>query len=324
MKTDIYSKITDQIIAALEQGVRPWHKPWDAGHVAGPVSRPLRSNGKPYSGINVIMLWATAMERGYSAPIWMTFKQAKELGAHVRKGEKGALVVYASTFTKTEANEKGEDVERNIPFLKGYTVFNVEQIEGLPAHYTASHAPRLNPEQRIEQAESFFAQTGADIRHGGDSAFYAPGPDFVQMPPFESFRDAGAYYGTLAHECTHWTRHKSRLDRDFGQKRFGDNAYAMEELVAELGAAFLCADLELVPQIRDDHAPYIAGWLKALKDDKRAIFTAASHAQKAVDFLHAAGSSAQAEDENAPAACLPTVAASAACPAEAGEGGRAA
>lgn len=286
MKSDIYTKITDQIIAELEKGVRPWHKPWAAGHVAGPVSRPLRGNGKPYSGINVIMLWPTAMERGYSAPIWMTFKQAKELGAHVRKGEKGALVVYASTFTKTEANENGEEVERDIPFLKGYTVFNVEQIDGLPAHYTASHAPRLNPEQRIERAEAFFAATGADVRHGGDRAFYAPGPDFVQMPPFESFRNAGAYYGTLAHELTHWTRHKSRLDRDFGQKRFGDNAYAMEELVAELGAAFLCADLELVPQIRDDHAPYIAGWLKALKDDKRAIFTAASHAQKAADFLH--------------------------------------
>lgn len=164
MKTDVYTKITDQIIAELEKGVRPWYTPWAAGHVAGPVSRPLRSNGKPYSGINVIMLWATAMERGYSAPIWMTFKQAKELGAHVRKGEKGALVVYASTFTKTEANANGEEVERDIPFLKGYTVFNVEQIDGLPAHYTATHAPRLNPEQRIEQAESFFAATGADIR----------------------------------------------------------------------------------------------------------------------------------------------------------------
>lgn len=312
MKTDIYTKITDQIIAELDKGTRPWHKPWAAGHVAGPVSRPLRSNGKPYSGINVIMLWATAMERGYSAPIWMTFKQAKELGAHVCKGEKGALVVYASTFIKTEANENGEEVERDIPFLKGYTVFNVEQIDGLPAHYTACHAPRLNPGQRIAQAESFFAQTGADIRHGGDSAFYAPGPDFVQMPPFESFRDAEAYYGTLAHELTHWTRHKSRLDRDFGQKRGacprprtgGDNAYAMEELVAELGAAFLCADLELVPQIRDDHAPYIAGWLKALKDDKRAIFTAASHAQKAADYLRTVGSFEGTGNVNPPAESL--------------------
>lgn len=294
MKSDIYNRITDQIIAELEKGVRPWHKPWDAGHVAGPISRPLRSNGKPYSGINVVMLWATAMERGYSAPIWMTFKQAAELGAHVRKGEKGALVVYASKITRTETDDAtGEEQAREIPFLKGYTVFNVEQIDGLPAHYTASAAPRLNPEQRIERAEAFFAATGADVRHGGNSAHYVPALDYIQMPPFESFRDAAAYYGTLAHESVHWTKAPKRLARDFGGKRFGDRAYAMEELVAELGAAFLCADLELVPQIRDDHAPYIAGWLKVLKDDKRAIFTAASHAQRAADFLTGLQPSAQ-------------------------------
>ncbi|ABA03522.1 antirestriction protein [Nitrobacter winogradskyi Nb-255] len=285
MKSDVYTRITDQIVAELEKGVRPWHKPWNAGHVAGPISRPLRSCGKPYSGINIVMLWATAMERGYSAPIWMTFRQALELGAHVRKGEKGALVVFASKITRTEQDDSGQAHEREIPFLKGYTVFNVEQIDDLPAHYTASTAPRLNAEQRIARAEGFFAATRADIRHGGNSAHYVPSLDYIQMPPFESFRDAAAYYATLAHECTHWTRHEKRLDRDLGRKRFGDQGYAMEELVAELGAAFLCADLDLVPQIRDDHAPYIAGWLKVLKDDKRAIFTAASHAQRAADFL---------------------------------------
>lgn len=285
MKQDVYEKITNQIVAELENGVRPWMKPWQAGHVAGPISRPLRGNGKAYSGINVVMLWATAMQRGYNAPIWMTYRQAAELGAHVRKGEKGTLVVYASKITRNETDENGDEIEREIPFLKGYTVFNVEQIDNLPAHYTATHPPRLNPEQRIAQAEAFFAATGADIRHGGNSAYYVPSQDFVQMPPFESFRDAVSYYGTLAHECTHWTSHKSRLAREFGGKRFGDQAYAMEELVAEIGAAFLCADLELVPQIREDHAPYIAGWLKVLKDDKRAIFTAASHAQRAADFL---------------------------------------
>jgi antirestriction protein ArdC len=204
MKADLYSQITDKIIAELENGVRPWMKPWAAGHVAGPISRPLRSNGKPYSGINVLMLWATAMERGYSAPIWMTYKQAQELGAQVRKGEKGTLVVYASTFTRTEQDTAtGEDPERQIPFLKGYSVFNVEQIDGLPAHYTATHAPRLNEQQRNGQAEAFFAATKADIRHGGNSAHYVPALDYVQMPPFEIFRDAGAYYATLAHECTH-------------------------------------------------------------------------------------------------------------------------
>ena len=286
-REDIYSLITAQIVAELEKGVRPWHKPWAAGHVAGPVSRPLRANGMPYSGINIIMLWATAMQRGYSAPIWMTYRQAAELGAHVRKGEKSTLVVYANKITRVETDEAtGEEVARDIPFLKGYRVFNVEQIEGLPAHYTATHPPRQGPEERIARAESFFSATGADIRFGGNSAYYVPSADFIQMPPFESFRDAVSFYGTLAHEQVHWTRAKSRLDRDFGQNRFGDHAYAMEELTAEIGAAFLCADLELEPQIRDDHAPYIASWLKALKDDKRAIFTAAAHAQRAVDFLH--------------------------------------
>lgn len=170
--------------------------------------------------------------------------------------------------------------------MKGYTVFNIEQIEGLPAHFYAKKEPRRNSDERIAHAEKFFASTGAEIRHGGNAAFYAPGPDIVQMPDFESFRDAVAYYATFAHECTHWTRHEKRLDRDFGRKRWGDEGYAMEELTAELGAAFLCADLELRPQIREDHAPYIAGWLKVLKEDKRAIFTAAAHAQKAADFLH--------------------------------------
>ena len=288
MTEDVYSRITDRIVASLEQGVRPWHRPWNAEHAAGRITRPLRHNGQPYSGINVVMLWMEAVEAGYSAPIWMTFRQAKELGAHVRKGEHGATVVYASTFRKTEEDkETGEEVERDIPFMKGYRVFNVEQIEGLPAHYYASAvAPVLEPAQRDARAEAFFANTGVAIRHGGNQAYYAIGSDRIQMPPFESFRDAESYYATLAHETTHWTRAKHRLDRDFGRKRWGDAGYAMEELVAELGAAFLCADLDLTPEVREDHAAYIQSWLEVLKDDKRAVFTAAAHAQRAADFLH--------------------------------------
>jgi antirestriction protein ArdC len=286
-KTDVYQRITNRIVAELEQGTRPWLKPWNAEHAAGRITRPLRHNGQPYSGINVLMLWSEAVAKGYAAPIWMTFKQAQELGAHVRKGEHGSLVVYADRFTKTETdNATGQDVERQIPFMKGYTVFNVEQIEGLPAHYHATAAPVLDPVQRNTQAEAFFAALAADIRHGGNMAFYAIGSDHVQMPPFESFRDAESYYATLAHECTHWTRHEKRLARDFGRKRFGDEGYAVEELVAELGSAFLCADLGLTPEPRADHAAYIASWLKVLKDDKRAIFTAASHAQRAADYLN--------------------------------------
>lgn len=241
----------------------------------------------PYRGINVLMLWGAAMEKGYATPIWMTFKQAHELGAHVRKGEHGSLVVYANTITRTDTDEEtGEESEREIPFMKGYTVFNVEQIDGLPAHFTAPAETVLDPVERIAHAEAFFANTGAVVRHGGNRAFYTITGDYVQMPPFECFRDRESYYATLAHELTHWTRHSSRLGRDFGRKRFGDESYAMEELVAELNAAFLSADLGLTPSPREEHAAYIAGWLKALKNDKRAIFTAAAHAQRAADYLH--------------------------------------
>jgi antirestriction protein ArdC len=286
MKTDLYNKVTDQIVASLEQGVRPWIKPWSAEHAAGRITRPLRANGLAYQGINVLVLWGEAVAKGYSAPIWMTFRQALELNAHVRKGERGSTVVYASTVTSTGTDaQTGEESEQAIPFLKSYTVFNVEQIEGLPAHFHAVKEPRLDPVQRIERAESFFAATRADIRNGGNMAYYNIDSDFVHMPPFEAFRDAESYYAALAHECTHWTRHKSRLDRDMGRKKWGDAGYAMEELVAELGSAFLCADLDLTPEVREDHAAYISGWLEVLKHDKRAIFSAAAHAQKAADYL---------------------------------------
>lgn len=285
-KADIYTRITNEIVKSLERGVKPWTQPWNAAHAAGPVSRPLRYNGQGYSGINVLTLWAASMERHYTAPIWMTFRQAKELGGHVRKGEKGAPVVYANTLVKTEMDERtGEEEERAIPFMKGYTVFNVEQIDGLPDHYYAAAQDGRNPDERIAHAEDFFGQTRADIRHGGDSAYYTITDDRIQMPLFESFRDAESYYATLAHEMVHWTRHKRRLDRDFGRKRFGDAGYAREELVAELGAAFLCADLGIKLEDRDDHAAYIGSWLKVLKDDKRAIFAAAAQAQRAADYL---------------------------------------
>jgi antirestriction protein ArdC len=287
MRSDVYQRVTDQIVSDLEKGVRPWFKPWSVEHAAGRITRPLRGNGIPYQGINVLMLWSAAMAKGYAAPIWMTFKQALELKAHVRKGEEGSLVVYADKIIRIETDTKsGEEAERAIPFMKGYTVFNVEQIEGLPEHFYAQPAPRTETVQRIERAESFFAATGATIRHGGAMALYSVTHDHVQMPPIEAFRDAESFYCTLGHEICHWTRHPSRLDRDFGRKRFGDEGYAMEELVAELGSAFLSSDLDLTPEVREDHAAYIGSWIKALKDDKRAIFSAASHAQRAADFLH--------------------------------------
>ena len=285
-RIDLYTRVTNAIIADLEQGVRPWLKPWNAEHAAGRITRPLRAGGQPYKGINVLMLWASAMNQNFSAPIWMTFKQAKELKGNVRKDSKGSLVVYADRITKTETDENGEENGRDIYFMKGYTVFNVEQIEGLPPHFYATAAPQIDPVKRIEAADRFFTNTGADIRHGGNQAYYAPEPDYVQMPPFVSFKDAESYSSTLAHEMTHWSKHPTRLNREFGRKKFGDEGYAREELVAEIGAAFLCCDLGITPEPRDDHAAYLCHWLSVLKEDKRAIFQAAAHAQRAVDFLH--------------------------------------
>ncbi|WP_424973306.1 ArdC family protein [Dinoroseobacter sp. S76] len=288
MKDDIYDRITTRIIESLEAGTRPWMKPWNAEHAAGRITRPLRYNGQPYSGINIFMLWMEAEAAGYTAPIWMTFRQARELGGHVRKGEKGSLVVYANKITKTETDEEtGEDATRAIPFMKGYTVFNVDQIDALPAHYYAkAQDPVLDPVERIAPVEAFLAATGASISHGGNKAFYMPSQDRIQMPPFAFFRDPESYYATLLHETVHWTKHPQRMDRGFGRKRWGDEGYAMEELVAEIGSAFLSADLGITLELREDHASYIASWLKVLKNDKRAIFTASAHAQRAATYLH--------------------------------------
>jgi antirestriction protein ArdC len=285
-RRDVYERVTNRIIDELERGVRPWLQPWNAENAAGRISRPLRHNGQPYQGINVLMLWGAAEIAGYACPFWLTFNQCKELGGHVKKGEHGSSVVYASTFKKKEISDAGEQSEQEIPFLKEYVVFNAEQCEGLPAHYYQLAEPPQEKIERIEHAAAFFANTRADVRTGGNRAYYAIGPDYVQMPPLETFREAESHAATLAHELTHWTRHPSRLDRDLGRKRWGDAGYAMEELVAELGSAFLCADLRITPEVRDDHASYIDEWLKVLQDDKRAIFAAASHAGKAVDYLH--------------------------------------
>jgi antirestriction protein ArdC len=295
-KLDLYTRITNRIVAELEKGCRPWLKPWNAEHAAGRITRPLRHTGAPYRGINILNLWMAATASGYVCPIWLTYKQSQELGAQVRKGEKGELVVFASKISRTKATETGEEIARDISFLKGYTVFNAEQIDGLPSHFTAPAAPTLDPVQRIERAEEFFKATGAVINHGGNRAFYAPGPDRIQMPPFEAFRDAESYYATLAHECCHWSGAKSRLDRDLSG-RFGTQAYSMEECIAEFGSAMVCADLSLTPEVREDHAAYISNWLRVLKSDKRAIFTAAAHAERAAAFLHGLQPKAETADE---------------------------
>ena len=289
-RLDVYERVTNRVVELLEAGgPLPWVKPWHAEHLAGRVSRPLRHTGEPYRGINVLVLWLTAEDRGYTSPLWVTYKQALDLGGHVRKGEKGTPVVYAGKLTKEQEKADGTREDKELFFLKEYSVFNAGQTEGLPAEYYAMEAvpgQAARPE-RLPEAERFFAALGLRVEHGGGRASYSLDLDRVRMPPLELFRDAVAYYATLAHEATHATRHPSRLARDLDQKRFpGDAVYAVEELVAELGAAFLCADLGLCPEPREETAAYLQGWLAVLKNDKRAVFTAASAAQKAAEWMH--------------------------------------
>jgi antirestriction protein ArdC len=281
---DIYAQVTAKIVADLENGVRSWNQPWTNARAGGEVLIPIRHNGVAYRGVNVLLLWIEDMRKGFRSPKWMTYHQSQLLGGQVRQGERGSMVVFTRPLEVTQTDEAGAEVEKNIRLLRRYIVFNVEQIDGLPVECCPQPAPPRPVDERIEAADSFVKATCATVLHGGDRAFYAPSRDTVQMPPFERFTDKEAYYGTLLHELTHWTGHDSRLKREFG-KMFGDRAYANEELVAELGAAFLCATLGITPEIREDRAAYIGDWLAILKEDNRAIFRAAAHAQRAADFL---------------------------------------
>ena len=282
MKADIYQTVTDSIIAMLEAGTRPWAPGHDSKACGLPVI-PTRACGTAYRGINVALLWGAADMKGYRHHTWMTFNQAKALGGCVRKGERATPIVYWGTF-KAQADDadEGDDGKARL-FAKAYSVFNIEQIDGLPERFFEPATVEPS-ETRIAKADAWAVSTGADIRHGGSQAFYSPKGDFVQVPPFAAYGEPERYYSTLCHELTHWSGAKARLDRQFG-KRFGDKAYAFEELVAEMGAAFSCARLGIENETREDHASYLASWLKVLRQDKRAIFTAASKAQAACDYL---------------------------------------
>jgi antirestriction protein ArdC len=281
---DVYEAITDRVIAAIEAGAGEWQMPW---HRSG-VSRPVNAHTKkPYRGVNVVALWASAEAYRYSSGFWATYKQWRELEARVRKGERASLIVFWKELEReVEDEETGEREHKKTLFARASWVFNADQVDG----WTPPAAPARNLVQALDHAEAFTAATGADVRHGGDRAYYRRSTDHVQMPVRERFTGSDtstpteAFYATLLHELTHWTGHESRLDRDLSG-RFGNEAYAMEELVAELGAAFLCADLAIANTPRPDHAAYIANWLEVLKRDKRAIFTAARKASQAADYL---------------------------------------
>ena len=286
---DIHQHITDKIVSAIERGAGDFRLPWHPA--TGNIVRPVNiASKKAYHGVNVVALWAYAEEFGYSSGVWGTYKQWSQAGAQVRKGEKAAFVVFYKELEVAADPESGDAETATRLFARATPVFATEQVDGY-------QVPVIDPLPatvitRIEQAEAFVAATGATIHHGGTRAFYRPSTDSIQLPPREAFigtptsTPAESYYSTLCHELTHWTSHETRCNRQLG-KRFGDQAYAIEELVGELGAAFLCADLRITDVPRADHAHYLASWLAVLKADKKAIFTAASKASEATAFLAA-------------------------------------
>ena len=278
----MYRKVTDAIIHAIEQGnVGVWRMPW---HTNGKYAfSPINAvSKKPYRGINILCLWSTAQAKGYERGEWATYKQWQERGAQVRRGEKSTTGCFWKWNNTTTETQDGEDTKTGsrLIFTRGYSVFNAQQVDG----YTPKAEPDMPMPERIAHAEQFFRTIGADLRHGGNRAFYSVDGDYIQMPPFGAFHENISYYSTLAHEHTHYTAKDNRCDRQLG-RRFGDMAYAAEELVAELGASFALATLGLSTEPREDHAQYIASWLKVLRADSKAIFSAASKAQVACDWL---------------------------------------
>lgn len=282
----IYQRVTQQIIDAIETGTAtgayrmPWHNWGDQS------TRPINATtGRAYCGINVLLLWAAAEAGAYSSGRWATYRQWTATGAQVRKGEKATFVLFWKTPTAANLNADSDDGGNGTAsgrfIARSFHVFNEDQVEGVPSR----HEPIDAGDQTLAAAAQFICRTGVQIRHGGDQACYLPSIDQIWLPQPAQFRDAECYYAVLAHECVHWTGAKHRLDREFSS-RFGAEAYAFEELVAELGAAFLAADLHLQPEPRPDHARYIASWLKVLRGDPKAILTAAAKAQQAVDFLN--------------------------------------
>ena len=277
---DIYQTVTDKIIAELETGTAPWIRPWTGE--SDPIPRNALSQ-RPYRGINTLLLGLEAQHHGYGSNQWLTFRQAQQLDGHVRKGERSTLIIYyEAKIVEKEASDPvadGDEPEKRfIPLLKIFNVFNLDQIDGLPAMEPV-FGPNWDPNLKAEQ---IIDASGAQIRHSGFRAFYSPPNDLIYLPLKSSFKDEAGYYATALHELAHWTGHPSRVGRKLG-RRFGESAYAMEELIAEMGAAFLSAHCHLEGRLQ--HASYIASWLEVLQRDKRAIFVAAAQAQKAVDYL---------------------------------------
>ncbi|WP_037478469.1 ArdC family protein [Sphingomonas sp. PAMC 26617] len=295
-KTDrasLYAEVTSRVIAELEAGRLPWVQPWDAAS-CGCTMPHNAGTGRRYSGINVLIPWAAVIEGRYTSQRWFTYRQAQAAGGNVRKGERGTTVCYADRFTPKDEQTRAQDEDRDarqIAFLKRFTVFNVDQCEGLPDALTSAAQVRATTDI-LPQVRALIEASGADFRIGGGEAYYSPGGDFVAVPPQAVFVQPINWYRTALHELGHWTGHRSRLDRD-QRGGFGSADYAREELVAEMASAFACASLSIQPTVR--HADYIGSWLAVLREDDKAIFRAASAASKAADYLLAFGEAAAGE-----------------------------
>ena len=291
-RATLYEEVTDRIVRELEQGIVPWVRPWGSGGKQSATGLPRNAaTGRTYSGINILILWGRLFDEGYPAQQWLTFRQAITLGGTVRKGEHGVGICYADRFvpkdrrTSSQGDPSSAPNEASEPqavaFLRRYTVFNIAQCDGLPDHCYGAPSP-LPECEIVPEAEALARATLADIRHGGDEAYYECERDRIQLPPQPAFFDQINYYRTLFHELGHWTGHGNRLKRD-QTGSFGSKLYANEELVAEMTAAFVCATLSISPTVR--HADYIGNWIDVLRGDSRAIFRAASKASRAADFL---------------------------------------
>jgi antirestriction protein ArdC len=284
-RASLYAEVTARVIAELEQGRLPWVQPWDAA-ACGCAMPANAVTGRRYSGINVLILWAAVIEGRYPSQRWLTWRQAQAAGGNVRKGERGTTICYADRFTPRDEAQCARDENREarqLAFLKRFTVFNIDQCEGLPERFRPeSAAEPVSDADRIPEALALIEASRADFRIGGGEAYYSPSGDYIAVPPQLAFHSKINWYRTALHELGHWTGHPSRLDRD-QSGAFGSAAYAREELVAEMASAFTCASLSIRPTVR--HADYIGSWLAVLREDEKAIFRAASAASKAADFL---------------------------------------
>lgn len=285
-QADVYARVTEAIIAAIENGPGTWRMPWH--HSGADITRPTNiASGNPYRGINTVSLWAAAHASGYASGVWGTYRQWQALGAQVRKGEHASLGVLWKEF-RAKGDEASDDDASNDAgnhrrlFAKAFSLFNADQVDG----YAPEAAPVLPESERLAGAEAFIAALGIDTVYGSASAYYHLTEDRIYMPDFSAFNDAHGFYATHIHEAAHASGAAHRLDRDFSAK-WTRHALAMEEATAELTASFLLADLGIAHEPRPDHAAYIASWLQLLKDEPRAIFTAASKAQAAADWMHA-------------------------------------